>query len=134
MTKEQLRNLHNYLYLKYRNEMSIEFKNGDGEYYSYIISRVVTLPIAIKKEQTEWSLFAFLHEIGHVKTNTPKMKRCVQEYLATQWAIDEAKRIRFSVPKDILDVYQKYIWDWRNTSIKHKGKNVPTAESLLLNI
>ena len=133
MERNKLRDLHNNLYLKYRDTISIEFSNKESDgFYSYIISKRVIIPSSVKTNQTEWSLFAFLHEIGHIITNTPAMKRCTQEYLATQWAINEAKGIGFKVPKSYIDTYQKYIWKWRETSIKHRGKNVPEKEELTL--
>lgn len=134
MQREKLKNLHNYLYATYSKDISIEFGDEDDSYYSYIMSRRIILPKLIRSKQTEWSLFAFLHEIGHVLTNTNKMKRCTQEYLATQWAIKEAREIGFNVPKMFLETYQDYIWKWRETSIKHRGKNVPTKEELTLAI
>ena len=65
-------------------------------------------------------------------TNTTKMKRCEQEYRATQWAIDEAKRIGFLVPKSYIYTYQDYIFRWRNTGIKLKAKSIPSEKELTL--
>ena len=133
MTREKLVLLHNCLYIQYKNEMAIVFEdNQSDEFYSYLLSRKIVLPNYIRSNPTEWSLFAFLHEIGHIMTNTTSMKRYEQEYLATQWAIDKAKEIGFDVPEKYIDTYQKYIWKWRETSIKHKAKNVATKESLVL--
>ena len=134
MNKETLRTLHNNLYIKYRNNFTLEFSDNaaSDEFYSYILSKRIVIPRSVKTHQTEWSLFAFLHEIGHIMTNTTKMKRCTQEYLATQWAIDEAKRIGFNVPKDYIETYQDYIWNWRSRAIKLKAKVVPTVEELTL--
>lgn len=123
MTKEQLRNAHNYLFLKYRNQMSIVFEDVPADDFgSYIIARKIVLPNAIKTKQSTWSLFAFLHEIGHILTNTPFQQRCVQEYLATQWALDEAKKIGFEVPTSYIQTYQKYIYRWMNTRSKAEVK------------
>ena len=129
--KEKLKALHNNLYLKYKWNFTLEFADTDG-FYSYIISKRIIIPRSVKTHQTEWSLFAFLHEIGHIMTNTPEMKRCTQEYLATQWALDEAKRIGFNVPKSYIKTYQDYIWGWRNRAIKLKAKVVPAEDELRL--
>ena len=133
LTKDKLRDLHNQVYLKYRTQMIIRFeKVNKNDFYSYINSRQVIVPEIIKTQQTEWSLFAFLHEIGHVMTNTDKMKRCEKEYLATKWALKEADNLGFLVPDEYIKIYQDYIWQWRNTSIKLKAKDVPTEEELML--
>ncbi len=113
--------------------MNIVFIDKDpNDFGSYIIRKEVELPSSIKTHQTEWSLFAFLHEIGHVLTNTPKMKRYEQEYLATQWALQEAKELNFKVPGHFIKIYQDYIWKWRETSLKHHAKNVKTIRELTL--
>lgn len=133
MTREQLVNRHNYLYVMYKGKMNICFEDlAKDDFGSYIRSRKIVLPKYIKTNPTEWSLFAFLHEIGHIETNTPNMKRYEMEYLATQWAISEARRIGFNVQDWILDTYQNYIWRWRETSLKHKGKNVASKQELTL--
>ena len=124
--------MHNNVYLKYRNNFTIEFTDKTDTFYSYIVSKRIFIPREVATHQTAWSLFAFLHEIGHILTNTPEMKRCLQEYLATQWAIGEAKEIGFKVPASYIKTYQDYIWKWRETSIKCRGKNVPSKEDLTL--
>lgn len=133
LTKEQLRNLHNYLYLKYKKEMAITFEElAEDDFGAYIQSRKIVIPNKVKNHQTEWTLFAFLHEIGHIKTNTSDMKRYEQEYLATKWALEEAKKIGFNVPTRFINTYQNYIWGWREKSIKLKGKNICRKEELTL--
>lgn len=121
------------LFLEYANQMFIIFGNDkDDEYYSMLESKIIMLPKQVLFNPTKWSLFAFLHEIGHIVTNTSNMKRYEQEYLATQWAINKAKEIDFKIPKNYIDTYQKYIYKWRETSIKHKGKNIASKDSLKL--
>ena len=133
MTRARLVNLHNYLYIKYRNQMQINFVDTDQyDFGAYIELRLIEIPEYTKNHPTEWSLFAFLHEIGHIMTNTTKMKRCEQEYRATQWAIQEAQEIGFKIPKSYINRYQEYIWNWRETSVKCHGKNIPTYEELTL--
>ena len=112
------------IYNKYKNEIFLEFNNTDDDFGSYIEEHLIVLPKRKWSKPDAWFIFAFLHEIGHIKTNTINMKRYEQEYLATQWAIDESKDIGFNYPKSVLYVYQEYIWKWRDTSIKHRGKNI----------
>ena len=120
------------IYCTYLNDISIMFINEDGVFYSYIKEKIICLPQNTLSNPTEWNIFAFLHEIGHIITNNESMKRYYQEYLATQWAIEESKRRGFKVPKRIINTYQNYIWDWRERSIKLKGKNVCSKEDLVL--
>lgn len=133
MTRNQLVYLHNHVYLKYSKTIKISFVNKNkNDYWSIINKREIGLPIYIKNHPTTWSLFAFLHEIGHIMTNKENMKRCEQEYLATDWAIKEAKIIGFDVPKNYIDTYQKYIFKWRETGLKLGGKNIPNIQHLTL--
>ena len=129
MKASRLKNMFYEIYYKYYRSMLIH--SGD-DFYSYIIAREVVVPQKAFNNPREWDIFALLHEIGHVITNNPKQKRCLQEYLATQWAIREAKKIGFAVPQSFITIYQNYIWKWRDTSLKCKGKNVPTKEELTL--
>lgn len=135
MERKQLVNLHNYLYVTYKNKMNISFVDvAEDDFGAQINNRVVKLPNCIKTNPTEWSLFAFLHEIGHVLTNKSDMKRCQQEFLATQWAIKEAKRIGFDVPPSYIKTYQDYIWKWRDKGIKCGAKQIPTCDELTLTV
>ena len=127
----QFKNVFYKIYNKYNNNMWIH--SGD-EFYSYLIRREIVVPQKAFLTPDAWDIFALLHEIGHILTNNPKQKRCLQEYLATQWAIEEAKKIGFVVPKPFIKTYQEYIWKWRETSIKHKGKNIPTKGDLTLTV
>lgn len=134
LTIEQLKKYHNYIYYVYSKQMTIEFreKSKIDDFYSYVEKRIVVLPKKIIQNPSEWSLFAFLHEIGHILTNTSKMKRCEQEYAATQWALDEARKIGFAVPYGFIVTYQNYIWNWREKSIRLKGNNIPSKDELSL--
>lgn len=55
------------------------------------------------------STFTLLHEIGHIETTKSRMRRCEEEYYATQWAIDRAKEYGLTIPDKIIDRYQRYI-------------------------
>ena len=122
------------LFIEYRLKNISIYLDTNGEYYSYIPEREVHLPKNFRDNITEWGMFAFLHEIGHIMTNTTKMKRYQQEFLATQWAIDTAKELQFKISPETIDIYQQYILKWRETSIKLKAKNVATKRSLLLTV
>lgn len=98
------------------------------------MAREIVVPKQCFKNPDSWDVFALLHEIGHVLTNTTKMKRCLQEYLATQWAIEKAREIGLPVSKSTIRCYQNYIWKWRERSIKAKGKDVPSKEELTLSV
>ncbi len=120
------------IFLNHCKEMWIHSGTNGCGFYCYIEEREVVVPPEAFKHPDKWDIFSLLHEIGHIKTNTVKQKRYYQEYLATQWAIQEAKKIGFKVPKKYIKTYQDYILRWRETSIKHKGKNIHTKEELKL--
>ena len=120
------------IYLKYSKQMHIHAGDKDCGFYSYINAKEVVIPPDVFAKPKEWDIFALLHEIGHILTNTNKMKRCTQEYLATQWAIEEAKRIGFPIPKSYINIYQNYIWKWREVSVNMKSKNIPSKKELSL--
>ena len=125
MTKKQINDFHNLVYLKYRNQIKISFDDVEPDDFSaYVGENLISIPKCIREKQSEWTLFAFLHELGHIKTNTITMKRYEMEYLATQWALYEAKIIGFVVPDSIVDTYQDYINKWRSISVSQKEKNV----------
>lgn len=124
--------LFNLILSKYRRFAYIHYEPDNNEFYSYIMAREIVLPQRAFSHPTDWDVFAFLHEIGHVMTNTPKMKRCQQEFLATQWAINEAKMIGFIIPEKFISTYQNYIWNWRESAIKRRAKSIQTKEELTL--
>ena len=132
MNKSELTSMFYKIFNKYCKQMWIRSGIKGNGYCSYIEEKEVVIEPHMFLNPDEWGIFATLHEIGHIMTNTTKMKRCTQEYLATQWAIDEAKRIGFNVPKDYIETYQDYIWNWRDRAIKLKAKVVPTVEELTL--
>ena len=55
------------------------------------------------------STFDLLHEIGHIETTKSGMRRCEEEYYATQWALDRAKEYGLIIPDKIIQDYQDYI-------------------------
>ena len=120
------------IYAKYKDDMWIHKGPNEDGFYSRILAREVAVTREACDDPDDYDVFAFLHEVGHVLTNKPYQKRCLQEYLASQWALEEAKNFQFYVSEDIIDLYQRYIWQWRETCIKQRGKDVPTKEELTL--
>ena len=55
------------------------------------------------------STFTLLHEVGHIETKTPKMRRAESEYYATVWALKRCKEYGLTVPAKTLKLYQDYI-------------------------
>ncbi len=124
------------VYLSYFSEIKVFFDTSD-DFYSYVPEKEIHMPKKILdsyfKDITEWDLFAYLHEIGHIETNTTKMKRYYQEYLATEWAIKKSKEIGFKPSHRILNIYQDYIWKWRDFSERRSKTLVMSAVSLAIN-
>lgn len=108
---------------------SIIYYDNDGKEKN---NGYIYFPIDAITNPSQEDLFDFLHEIGHVITNRIGMKRCMEEYLATQWAIDHAKDFDVHVSHKRIMEFQNYIYKWRETGIKHKAKNMPTIEELKL--
>lgn len=123
--------IQNELYEKYKNEIEFRFTSKSTP-YCHVPEKIIYLRLDKFFEPTENSVFDMLHEIGHIKTNTSKMKRFEEEYYATVWAIKEAKKYKLELSQKRKDEYQNYIWDWRERSIKLKGKNIPSKEKLVL--
>lgn len=132
MTKNQRKVVFDSICKKYGNDIWIHTGPKRGVFYSRIISREVVIPEECYKEPDDWDLFALLHEIGHVLTNTDRMKRCEQEYFATKWALNVAKEMCIKVSKETIDIYQEYIWEWRERGLKLKGKEMPSIKELTL--
>ena len=95
-------------------------------------SKIIRLEKNYYDKPSEWGFFTLLHEIGHIMTNNNKQKRCLQEYLATQFAIDKCKEYGVVIPEYITDTYQDYILKWRETGLKHRAKNMPSISQLTL--
>ena len=55
------------------------------------------------------SLFTLLHEIGHIETDRPSMRRCEQESEATLWAVDKLKQLGIPVKRKVIKEYKGYI-------------------------
>ena len=119
------------VWIKYNNEYNFIFDNCTTA-HCYLPEKEIHFPLSEFRNPDSRSLFDLLHEIGHLKTNTKGMKRCEEEFYATQWAIKQMKEYCFDLSPDDKEIFQNYIWQWRETGIKLKGKNIPSKEQLTL--
>ena len=75
-----------------------------------------------------------LHEIGHIENNNSKMRRCEQEYHATDWAIEIMKQ--YGIADKISDktkkLCQDYILRERDRGVRRGGVGYPTKEQMML--
>lgn len=129
--KKSVLQIQNNLMEKYRDTISFRITNEKGA-YCYIPERIIYLSCNNFLNPTPNSLFDLLHEIGHIMTNKSGMKRCEEEYYATQWAIEEIKKYGYEISNKRKDEFQQYIWKWRDTAIKLKAKITPSREELTL--
>lgn len=100
--------------------------------HCFLKEKEIYFPQNCFKNPCSRDVFDLLHEIGHLETNKKGMKRCEEEYYATKWAIKEMKKYNFNISLADKRIFQDYIWKWRETGIKLKGKNMPTKKELTL--
>ena len=115
----------------YNDQITLCFTKEDTPFCRYELKNIY-FKYEVYMNPTEEDLFDLLHEIGHIITNHAKMKRCEEEFYATQWAINNLKRYDVEVSNELLDVFQRYIWKWREIGIKHGAKNIPSKKQLTL--
>jgi predicted DNA-binding protein (UPF0278 family) len=77
-----------------------------------------------KQANSVKATFDLFHEIGHIESNTSKMRRCEQEYHATVWAIIEMRKYGLEVPASIISSYQEYINREHDRGVR-RGGNLP---------
>ena len=85
-----------------------------------------------KQASSVVSTFTLLHEIGHCENNNSKMRRCEEEYYATQWALDQCKELGINVPQNVIAKYQKYVYRELDRGLRRGGMNYPTREEMQL--
>lgn len=129
--KKTLLETQNEIINKYKNTINFRVNNKDCA-YCYVKEKIIYLNGRDLLYPTAESLFDLLHEIGHIITNTSKMKRCEEEYYATQWAIKEMKEYGYTISNKRKKEFQQYIWKWQETGVKLRAKNIPDKEELLL--
>ena len=115
----------------FKNEITLCFTNQEVPFCLYDIKNIY-FKYEVYKNPSERDLFDLLHEIGHIQTNNIGMKRCEEEFFATQWALDNANKYKVEITSDLIDTFQDYIWTWRDGAIKRKAKNVPSKQQLKL--
>lgn len=118
------------IWMQYYKEYTFVFDNCSIA-HCYLKEKEIHFPIKNFKDPSKREVFDLLHEIGHLKTNKKGMKRCEEEFYATQWAIKQMKKYNFDLNKKDKEIFQDYIYKWRETGIKLKGK-MPDKESLIL--
>lgn len=85
-----------------------------------------------KQSNSIVSLFTLLHEIGHCENNNSKMRRCEEEFYATQWALDKCKELKIDVPDKIVEKYQRYVYRELERGLRRKGYGYPSKEEMTL--
>ena len=78
------------------------------------------------------STFTLLHEVGHIVDNSAGMRRCEQEYYATQWALDEARKYGLEIPQKTIEKYQSYIYRELERGLRRGGSGYPSKEAMKL--
>lgn len=76
------------------------------------------------------SLFDFLHEIGHIKTNVKSMRRFEEEYYATEWAIAQCSKYNVKLSCYDKNDFDNYIMGLLHSCKNRKGKNIPDTLTL----
>lgn len=102
-------------------------KNYRTRMHAHLKERTVCKWTAKNSVKATFDLF---HEIGHIETTTPKMRRCEEEYYATQWAIDRFKEYDLEIPDNIKKSYQNYINRELCRGLRKSGANYPKTLDL----
>ena len=85
-----------------------------------------------KQKSSALATFELLHEIGHCENNNHKMRRCEQEFYATQWALDKCREYGVDVPQKNVDDYQRYVYMELDRGLRRGGLGYPTREEMKL--
>lgn len=90
-----------------------------------------------KQSSSAESTFTLLHEIGHCENNSSKilnreMRRCEQEYYATQWALDRCRELGIAVSDKMIERYQTYIYKELERGLRKGGSSYPTRDEMKL--
>ena len=96
--------------------------------HAHIKERTICKWIPKNSVQCTFDLF---HEIGHIVTNYSGMRRCEEEFAATQWAIDSLKSYGVDIPDRTIELYQAYINQELNRGKRRGGSGYP--DNLILN-
>lgn len=77
------------------------------------------------------STFTLFHEIGHIETSKAGMRRCEDEFAATQWAIVLCAVYGLEIPEKTINDYQDYIFREWDRGVRRGGK-LPPKENFTL--
>lgn len=126
--KMSLKELQDYIIKKYR--MTIE-ENSSCRMRTHVHPKQRRI-CKWKQCNSIKSTFTLLHEIGHCENNNSKMRRCEQEYYATEWALRQCKEFGIDVPDNIVERYQRYIYRELERGLRRGGLGYPSKEEMRL--
>ena len=121
----------NHIMNDFKDEITLCFTNEKTPFCIYDLKNIY-FRYEVYMNPTDRDLFDLLHEIGHIQTNNTSMKRCEEEFYATQWAINHADKYNIKISEQTLNDFQDYIWMWREVGIKHRAKHMPSKQQLTL--
>lgn len=85
-----------------------------------------------KRANSVLSTFTLLHEVGHCENNNSSMRRCEQEFYATEWALEICKEFNIKVPQKLIDKYQRYVYMELDRGLRRGGYGYPSREEMRL--
>ena len=132
METNSLRKIQTKILNDFQNDFTLCFTSEERA-YCYLQTKRIYINLNDFLNPTYRSLFDLLHEIGHIKTNTNKMRRFEEEYYATVWAISKYKKYNIKLSSSDKRDFDKYIIKLAETCRKRKGKNIPNNNDLVLN-
>ena len=113
---------------KYRIKLN-EYSDCWGRMHAHVKQRMIC---KWHQKNSLRATFDLFHEIGHVETTVSGMRRCEEEFYATEFAINLFKEYGLTVPENVLKIYQEYIWMELDRGVRRHGKNLPTREEMTL--
>lgn len=60
------------------------------------------------------------------------MRRCEQEFYATEWALEICKEFNIKVPQKLIDKYQRYVYMELDRGLRRGGYGYPSREEMKL--
>ena len=113
--------LSGHIYFRDKYVLTHDCYCGDNSIaHAHLDTKTVFMPKKEFEKMGVETLFDFLHEIGHLETNTDGMTRQEEEYYATTWAIDRMTKVYgFTLPESRKQDFERYIsgYSSRNNKI-----------------
>ena len=131
MKKDELKDIQKSILKDFDNDFTLCLTTEERA-YCYLETRTIYINLNDFIFPTNRSIFDLLHEIGHIKTNTSKMRRFEEEYSATKWAIVQAKKYNITLSLSDRKDFDDYILGLVDSCRKRNGKNIPDNSELLL--